>query len=85
MEVLGYTGGGLLAVQMWPQIYRVVQKGDASQLSWWMLASNVSGLSLMGVYGFLKADIPLCSTAIISLCNISVLSALKMRYTGSTQ
>ena len=79
MDLLGYVGGGILAVQMWPQIVKTVRLGDASQLSWSMLACNVVGLGCMTAYGFVGSDIPLCSTASMSLVNSLVLSGLKYR------
>ena len=80
MDFLGYTGGGILAVQMWPQIVRTVRMGDASQISWSMLACNVVGLGCMTAYGFVKGDIPVFSTATLSLVNSGVLLVLKYRY-----
>ena len=80
MDFLGYTGGGVLAVQMWPQIVRVVRMGDASQISWSMLACNVVGLGFMTAYGFVKRDLPLFSTVTLSLVNSGVLLGLKYRY-----
>lgn len=80
MDALGYAGGGILAVQMWPQIYKTAQVGDASQISWSMLACNVVGLGCMAAYGLLTADTPVFSTASISLVNSLALLGLKYRY-----
>lgn len=77
MEALGYIGGGLLATQMWPQIFRVIKLKNASQISWCMIAANTSGLSCMAAYGLINHDVPLCSTASLSLINSIVLGALK--------
>ena len=80
MDALGYAGGGILAVQMWPQIYKTARVGDASQISWSMLACNVVGLGCMAAYGLLTADTPIFSTASISLVNSLALLGLKYRY-----
>jgi len=80
MDILGYAGGGILAVQMWPQIYKTTRVGDASQISWSMLACNVVGLGCMAAYGFVNGDLPLFSTVTLSLVNSGVLLGLKYRY-----
>lgn len=49
-QVLGYVGGLLLAISLWPQIVKVYQTKSARDFSWVWLAIFLAGLVLTMIY-----------------------------------
>ncbi|MGC9037291.1 MAG: PQ-loop domain-containing transporter [Candidatus Micrarchaeia archaeon] len=58
-DLLGYTGGLLLAVSAFPQIALVYKLKNASQLSYVWLSIMVFGLAIWSIYGLLINSMPL--------------------------
>lgn len=75
---IGYTGGVLLSVQFFPQIFHLVQKKDASQISYLFMATNISGLVCMSTYAVMTEDYPLTASAALSLTGSLGLLGTKM-------
>ena len=78
--LLGYLGGGLLSVQMLPQIIKVYKQKDASQLSLSFMICNLVGLGCMSAYGILNRDPPIFIPTTCSFVNTCVLISQKCFY-----
>jgi uncharacterized protein with PQ loop repeat len=72
-DTFGYIGGVLLSIQLFPQIYKVIQTKSSNDLSFQFMGLNIMGLGCMSVYGILNNDTPLYVPAMISLTNTIVL------------
>nr|QOI90640.1 hypothetical protein HWQ62_00509 [Pyramimonas orientalis virus] len=83
VDIIGYTGGLLLSLQMIPQIYKVFKTQSASDLSYIYLNMNLVGLQCMAAYGILQNDRPLYIPAAVSGLNTCALIMLKIVYDGN--
>jgi len=79
-EVLGYSGGIILSVQMIPQILKIVKTKSTKDISTSFLILNISGLSLMTSYGIIRNDSPLYIPTSISLFMTIIVLILKIIY-----
>lgn len=73
IDVLGYVGGGLLGIQLIPQIYKVVKTRRSEDISVVFLALNFTGLSLMSIYGVLDHNPPIYVPTMVSTVNTIIL------------
>lgn len=78
VELFSLVGGGVLCVNTWPQIYKVMKSESAKDLSYLFIILNVIGLTLVDIYGILKSDYSLYIPISISLTNTLVLFCLKV-------
>ena len=78
--ILGYLGGVFLSAQLVPQIIKVYQRRDASQLSMGFMICNVVGLGCMTSYGVLNNDPPIYVPTSVSLFNTCILISQKCFY-----
>lgn len=79
IELFSYIGGGILCVNIWPQIYKVHITKSSKDLSYYTIILNIIGLLLMSIYGFFKRDLSLFIPISISLISSVVLLFLKLR------
>ncbi len=79
IELFSYFGGGILCVNIWPQIYKIYTTNSSKDLSYYTIILNIIGLLLMSIYAFLKNDMSLFISITISLLSSFILLVLKMR------
>ena len=79
-DLLGYIGGGVLAVTMWPQIWKTYVTKSAKDISWWYLSLLFIGLTQMCLYGVLNKQTPLYVSVSVDMLNVCILSVLKYRF-----
>ena len=58
VDTIGYVGGALLSVQLFPQIHKVIRTKSSKDLSFQFLGLNIMGLLCMTIYGLLNNDTP---------------------------
>lgn len=80
MDSLGYIGGGVLCVQLVPQIYKVYETKSANDLSYPFLMMHITGLSMMAVYGIHDENKPLYIPTLFSMFMTFVLINMKAYY-----
>ena len=80
MDVVGYIGGGVLGIQLIPQIVKTYQQKSAKELSYVFLSLNMIGLSLMTAYGVYDHNEPVYVPTSVSLCMTNVLLFQKYYY-----
>ena len=85
VDTIGYVGGALLSVQLFPQIHKVIQTKSSNDLSFQSLRLNIMGLLCMTIYGLLNNDTPLYIPAIISLSNTIILFGSAWYYHEKTE
>ena len=80
-DIVGYTGGVFLTINMIPQLWKTWRTKRADDISWYFLLLQLTGLGLYTVYGILKnlytISIPTGINVLITLCLI----LLKKKYT----
>lgn len=79
-DSLAYTGGFLLSMQIVPQIWKMYRTKSANDLSYVFMFSNLVGVSLMFVYGYIEHDRPLYITTSTSASNMIVALLIKYWY-----
>lgn len=77
-DLIAYTGGFLLSMQIVPQIWKMYRTKSANDLSYVFMLSNLVGVCLMFVYGYIKHDRPLYVTT--STSAINMVAALVVKY-----
>lgn len=80
MDSLAYIGGVILALQAVPQIYKILKRKSAFDLSYMFLMMNIIGQTLVVVYAIYNRDTPLYSTVMISEFNTCVMLVLKIYF-----
>lgn len=80
VDSVGYSGGVILSVCLFPQIYAVwkTKKVDNISYSWQFM--YITGISLHLYYGIYYNLLPIFIPTIIELCLIFMLLALKIKY-----
>jgi len=78
-ELFSLVGGGILCVNMWPQIFKIWKTSSAKDLSYVFIFLNAFGLSMMDIYGILKDDYSLYVPMSISLINTLILLGFKYK------
>ena len=79
-NVLGVIGGLITSFGGVPQIYKIVKTHKTKDLSWYMLASWLTGLSLTLSYGIMSRQYPVIINACVSLSLSSTIASLKFYY-----
>lgn len=79
-DAFAYTGGSILAAQMFPQLRKIHSRKSAQDISYLFLAMNLIGLSLMTTYSILINDMPLIVTTSLSVFNTMVCVGMKVYY-----
>lgn len=78
-EIYSYAGGMILCINMIPQIKKTWEQQSAKELSYMFMGMNVTGLTLMSVYGILQEDKSLYIPMFVSLTNTIILIMLKLK------
>jgi uncharacterized protein with PQ loop repeat len=81
MEYVGYVGGTLLGVQLFPQIKKALMTESIKDISRTYLFLNIIGLGCIVSYAVSKDDMPIYIPASVSFLNSVVLYALIQYYT----
>lgn len=80
IEWIGIAAGVCTAVSLIPQIIKIVKEKKAQDLSMTYLIVLLTGLALWIVYGFLRQDIPVIATNVLSvIINVTTI-ALGLKY-----
>jgi len=80
VEVLGYTGGILLSLQLIPQIIQIIKTRSAKDLSTSFLCINLVGLSCTCLFGILQNNPPLYIPLIFSVTVTIIILFLKLYF-----
>ena len=83
--ILGFFGGIILSVQMFPQIYKILNTKSTKDISTSCLILNIVGLACMTGYGVVRNDLPLYVPSSISLCNTMIVLILKLCYSCNNE
>lgn len=81
MEYVGYVGGTLLGIQLFPQIRKAVYTESTKDISRTYLFLNIIGLGCIVSYAVSRGDMPIYIPASMSLCNSFLLFGLTQHYT----
>lgn len=80
IEILGLAAGICTSAASIPQIFTIIQKQKAGQVSPLMFAVLLTGNALWVCYGFVKSDLPIVAANIISVILDIVMLALLYKY-----
>ena len=80
MEYVGYVGGTLLGIQLFPQIKKAIATESTKDISRMYLFLNIVGLGCIVTYAVSRSDMPIYIPASVSLCNSVFLYALIQYY-----
>ena len=80
MEYVGYVGGAMLGVQLFPQIKKTITTESTKDISRTHLFLNIVGLGCIVSYAASRGDMPIYIPASVSLCNSFFLCALVYYY-----
>jgi uncharacterized protein with PQ loop repeat len=80
MEYVGYVGGTLLGIQMFPQIRKAIATESTKDISRTYLFLNMIGLGCIVSYAVSRGDMPIYIPASVSLCNSFFLFGLVQHY-----
>ena len=80
IDLIGYSGGVILGIQLIPQILKIIKTRDSKSISIFYLILNIIGLLLMSIYGILNDDMPLYIPAIFSTLNSIILLVLTIYF-----
>lgn len=81
VQILGYAGGVIMAVQNIPLLWKVWKTKSAHDLSYSTLAMTIVGGSLTLTYGVMIDEPPIYGTLAFSMSNVIALIVLKRLYT----
>lgn len=80
VQILGLTAGLLTSISSLPQLLKILKEKkveNVSKLMFWVL---VAGVGLWAVYGFMKNDLPIIITNILSLIINFIVLVLRYKY-----
>ena len=80
MEYVGYVGGTLLGIQLFPQIKKAIATESTKDISRMYMFLNIVGLGCIVTYAVSRSDMPIYIPASVSLCNSVFLYALIQYY-----
>jgi MtN3 and saliva related transmembrane protein len=84
-QVVGIAAGIFTSLSLLPQIIKSVREKKAQDISLFYLLVLLTGLSLWTYYGFLRKDVPLIATNILSLILNATMIVLGVRYKNKSQ
>ena len=76
-EAIGYIGGTLLGIQLFPQVVKTWRSQSVEDISLEFLILNFVGLGFMFTYGMLKEDPPLYIPTSVSFVLTGALVTMK--------
>ena len=79
-ELIGFTGGLCLSIQLLPQILKAIKTKKTMDLSYLFLITSILGSLIVIIYGFLIDSFSIIVTIMISLVLKIILVLLKMKY-----
>lgn len=79
-QIVGMIAGIFTALAMMPQLIKILREKKAQDVSGWMLAVLLTGLSLWVVYGWMKNDLPILITNGFSVALNLVLAFFRYKY-----
>ena len=79
-EIIGLTAGFLTSISAFPQLVKIVKEKKAEDVSKLMFWALVLGVGLWAVYGFMKNDLPIIITNIVSLVLNFIVLILRYKY-----
>lgn len=79
-QIVGTIAGVFTALAMMPQLIKILREKKAQDVSGWMLAVLLTGLSLWVVYGWMKNDLPIIVTNGFSVLLNLVLAFFRYKY-----
>lgn len=79
-EIVGIAAGVLTSASMLPQVIKMIQEKQASQVSVVMILVLIAGISLWIWYGAMKNDKPIVYTNCFSLLVNLLMGYFKFRY-----
>lgn len=80
IDILGYIGAFTLALITIPQIYTLYKSKSGDDLSFGMLGMMAFGYIIFEAYGILLPSIPIIASTLLSLFNLTILTAMKIYY-----
>ena len=83
-KIVGIAAGVLTGTSMLPQLIKIFKEKKAGQVSVFMLAILITGLSLWVWYGLLKEDWPIIVTNLFSLVVNLMMMFLRYKYRHNT-
>lgn len=79
-ELIGFSGGMCLSIQLLPQILKAIKTKKTMDLSYLFLMTSILGSLIVIIYGFLIDSVSIIVTIMISLVLKIILVLLKMKY-----
>jgi MtN3 and saliva related transmembrane protein len=79
-EAIGYTAGTLTTIAFVPQVMKSWRSKSVDDLSFVMLATFTTGVTLWLIYGIMIASAPVILANSVTVALNTVLVALKLRY-----
>ena len=79
-EIIGFTGGIFLSVQLIPQIVKAIKTKKTGDISYLFLIISIIGSTIVLVYGILIDSLSITATILFSLLLKIVLLVLKKKY-----
>ena len=83
-ELLGLVAGTCTSASLVPQLIKTVKKKTAEDVSVFMFIVMLTGNALWIYYGFIKSELPIIATNILSLALNVALIILKFKYKNAT-
>ena len=80
IELIGFIGGSIAAASNVPQIWKCLQTGNTSSISWSMIFIFIIGAVFSLIYGVLIEKIAIIATVSISIFEFLVLLSIKWYY-----
>jgi MtN3 and saliva related transmembrane protein len=79
-EIIGITAGACTALSLLPQLIKLIKEKKAESISVFYLIILFAGLSLWICYGFMREDLPIIVTNIVSIVINVLVMILSIRY-----
>ena len=79
-SIVGFVAGLLTAISMLPQLIKTIKQKKADDISVVMLLVLMFGVSLWIVYGFLKTELPIIITNMVSFLLNVWMFVLRKKY-----
>ena len=80
VQILGLTAGLLTSISSFPQLLKILKDKKVEHVSKLMFWVLVAGVGLWAVYGFMKNDLPIIITNILSLIINFIVLVLRYKY-----
>jgi len=78
--VIGIIAGVCTSISLLPQLIKILKEKKAEDISWGMLITLLTGLTLWVVYGFLKNEYPIVFTNLFAVMVNLLIIVFTLRY-----